>query len=53
MAAGSFPHRGVFAVRFALNVFVGTTLVWVSLRYFEVPNPIWAVASMIAAADPR
>ena len=53
MAAGSFPHRGVFAVRFALNVFVGTTLVWGTLRYFEVANPIWAVASMIAAVDPQ
>jgi uncharacterized membrane protein YccC len=53
MAAGSFPHRGVFALRFALNVFVGTTLVWATLRYLEVPDPIWAVASLIAAADPQ
>lgn len=53
MAAGSYPHRGVFALRFAMNVFIGTTVVWVTLRYFEVPNPIWAVASMIAATDPK
>ena len=53
MAAASFPHRGVFALRFAVNVFLGSTIVWVTLRYFDVPNPIWAVASMIAATDPK
>ncbi|HEX7811679.1 MAG TPA: FUSC family protein [Burkholderiales bacterium] len=53
MRAGSYPHRGVFAWRFALNVFVGSTLVWATLRYLEVPDPIWAVASLIAAADPQ
>lgn len=53
MAAGSYPHRGVFALRFALNVFVGTTIVWVTLRELAIPNPIWAVAAMIAATDPQ
>jgi uncharacterized membrane protein YccC len=53
MAAASYPHRGVFAWRFALNVFVGTTIVWATLRYLEVHNPIWGVASLIAAADPQ
>ncbi len=53
MAGASFPHRGVFALRFALNVFVGCTIVWATLRYLGVVNPIWAVASMIASTDPK
>jgi hypothetical protein len=32
MAGPSFPHRGAIAWRFAANVFVGSTLVWVVLR---------------------
>jgi hypothetical protein len=31
MAKSSFPHRGMFAVRFALNVFLGSTFVWATL----------------------
>ena len=50
--APSFPHQGVFAVRFALNVFIGAAIVWHTLLYFDVSNPIWAVAAMIAATDP-
>jgi len=53
MAAASFPHRGVFALRFAANVFFGSTIAWATLRVLEVTNPIWAVASMIASADPK
>lgn len=51
--AASFPHQGEFAVRFAVNVFVGSAIVWHTLLYLEVSNPIWAVASMIAATDPK
>jgi uncharacterized membrane protein YccC len=39
-------------VRFALNAFVGTTALWLLLRHLEGVNPIWAVASMIAASEP-
>ena len=51
--AASFPHQGMFAVRFAVNVFVGSLIVWHTLLYLGVSNPIWAVASMIAATDPK
>jgi uncharacterized membrane protein YccC len=51
--AASFPHRGVFALRFAVNVFLGSAIVWFTLRQLEVRIPIWAVASMIASADPK
>jgi uncharacterized membrane protein YccC len=54
MAKGpSFPHRGVMAFRFAANVFVGSTLIWVLLRGTERVSPIWAIASMIASTDPQ
>jgi uncharacterized membrane protein YccC len=51
--AASFPHQGMFAVRFAVNVFVGSLIVWHTLLYLGVSNPIWAVASMIASTDPK
>ena len=40
-------------VRFAVNVFIGTTLLWILLRVIASTNPIWAIASMIAASDPQ
>ena len=40
-------------VRFAVNVFIGTTALWLLLRLAAETNPIWAIASMIAAADPQ
>ncbi len=44
---------GFLGVRFALNVFFATIVVWGLLSlFFPRANPIWAVASMIAASDP-
>jgi uncharacterized membrane protein YccC len=40
-------------VRFALNVFIGTTIVWVLLRLVSDTNPVWAIASLVAASDPQ
>jgi len=42
----------LLGVRFALNVFIGTTLIWIIVRAISDSNPIWAIASMIAASDP-
>jgi uncharacterized membrane protein YccC len=53
MAGPSFPHRGVIAWRFAANVFIGSTLVWVVLREIGGQSPIWAIAAMIASVDPQ
>ena len=39
-------------MRFAINVGLGTIIVWQSLDIAH-RNPIWAVASMIAASDPE
>jgi uncharacterized membrane protein YccC len=46
------PEDDLLGVRFAVNVFIGTTAVWIVLRYFNDTNPIWAIASMIAASEP-
>lgn len=47
----SYEH--LLGVRFAVNVFIATAIVWFTLRRIGVPNPIWAIASMVAAADPQ
>ena len=39
--------------RFAVNVFVAATIVWFTLRWIADSNPIWAIASMLAATDPQ
>jgi uncharacterized membrane protein YccC len=54
MATGpSFPHPGGIAWRFAANVFIGSTFVWMVLREFEGVSPIWAIAAMVASTDPQ
>jgi uncharacterized membrane protein YccC len=42
----------LLGVRFAVNVFVGTTLLWILLEHFADTNPLWAIASMVAASEP-
>ena len=43
----------LLGLRFAVNVALGTVIVWVALRLLDDSNPIWAIASMIAASDPQ
>lgn len=45
--------RDQIGIRFALNVFIAATLVWYTLEQISDANPIWAIASMVASADPR
>ena len=47
----TFDH--IVGIRFAINVAIGTTIVWVTLRLIHDSNPIWAIASMVAASDPQ
>lgn len=47
----TFEH--IIAFRFAVNVAIATTIVWVTLRLIQDTNPIWAIASMVAASDPE
>ena len=46
-------QRDSVGIRFAVNVFVASTIVWYALEKILDTNPIWAIASMIAASDPE
>jgi uncharacterized membrane protein YccC len=46
-------YDDLLGFRFAVNVFVATTIVWYALKLVGDSNPIWAIASMLAAADPQ
>ncbi len=43
----------LLGLRFSVNVFIATTIVWSALRAIGDSNPIWAIASMVAASDPQ
>jgi uncharacterized membrane protein YccC len=42
----------MLGVRFAVNIFVSATLLWLIIRSYHV-DPIWAISSMIAASEPK
>ena len=46
-------RRDILGVRFAVNVFIASSIVWYVLVHIADTNPIWAIASMIAASDPQ
>jgi uncharacterized membrane protein YccC len=48
-----FLQGDLLGVRFAINVFVASALLWFLLRHIADTNPIWAIASMVAASDPQ
>jgi uncharacterized membrane protein YccC len=43
----------IVGLRFAINVFIATAIVWFTLQVLGDTNPIWAIASMVAASDPE
>jgi uncharacterized membrane protein YccC len=49
----SIIQRDVLGIRFAINVFIGSTITWYTLTHLADTNPIWAIASMIASSDPQ
>ncbi len=48
----AFIQKDLAGVRFALNVFIASAILWYLLRHVADTNPIWAIASMIAASEP-
>ena len=48
-----YSYEHLLGIRFAINVFIATVIVWFTLIGLGVRNPIWAIASMVAAADPE
>jgi uncharacterized membrane protein YccC len=47
-----FLEDGLLGVRFAVNVFIASIVVWGGIRYFSHASPIWAIASMVASSEP-
>ena len=47
-----FVNDNLRGVHYAVNVFIGATAVWLLLRHVAAVNPVYAIASMIAASDP-
>ena len=45
-------RHDLVGVRFAVNVFVASVIVWFVLRRIADTNPIWAIASMVASSEP-
>jgi len=43
----------VLGLRFAVNVFIATIIVWQTLSAFDNDKPIWAIASMVASSEPE
>lgn len=40
-------------VRYAANVFLATTVLWIVVKVYGDANPIWAISSMVATSDPQ
>jgi uncharacterized membrane protein YccC len=49
----TLARRDLLGVRFALNVFIASALLWYLLRHVADTNPIWSIASMVAASEPQ
>jgi uncharacterized membrane protein YccC len=45
-------RHDLVGVRFAVNVFIASAIVWYALRHIADTNPIWAIASMVASSEP-
>ena len=45
-------YEDLIGVRFAINVFIATTIVWAVMKALNAGSPIWAIASMVAASEP-
>jgi uncharacterized membrane protein YccC len=43
---------GWLGVRFAVNTFISSIIVWIGISAFSHANPIWAIASMVASCEP-
>jgi len=48
-----FVPKDLTGVRFAVNVFIASAILWYLLRHVADTNPIWAIASMVAASEPQ
>lgn len=52
MVRFGLKYEDLIGFRFAVNVFIATTIVWVTMKAMKAGSPIWAIASMVAASEP-
>lgn len=48
-----FRSDDLRGVRYAANVFLATTVLWIVVKLYGDSNPIWAISSMVATSDPQ
>jgi uncharacterized membrane protein YccC len=48
-----FASHDLLGVRFAVNVFIASAILWYLLHVLAETNPIWSIASMVAASEPQ
>jgi uncharacterized membrane protein YccC len=53
MTSPRFAQRDLTGARFAVNVLIASAILWYLLRNIAATNPIWAIASMVAASEPQ
>src|SRR5262245_22500281 len=46
-------HPDVMGLHYAVRIFIGTTAVWLLLRFVGDADPIWAVISVIVVTEPQ
>lgn len=46
-------RHDIVGIRFAVNVFIASCIVWYGLAHIADTNPVWAIASMVASSDPQ
>src|SRR5215470_3846419 len=46
-------RHDLLGVRFAVNVLIASAILWYVLYHLADTNPIWAIASMVAASEPQ
>jgi uncharacterized membrane protein YccC len=47
-----FSLRHIEGLRHAVDIFLGTSILWVCLREIGDRNPVWAIVSFIVVSDP-
>jgi uncharacterized membrane protein YccC len=46
-------HHDAMGLHYAVRIFIGTTAVWLLLRFVGDADPIWAVISVIVVTEPQ
>ena len=53
MKLPGLAQHNLLGVRFSVNVLIASAILWYLLRHVADTNPIWSIASMVAASEPQ